>query len=450
MIKKIFKILLSIVLVIILFVVVVLVFSLRPVDRTFYKETDYYKKSIKNLELLQESYSAEAAAPLFVGVGRAGLTPPIGVPMAGYGARKGAPSTGVHDSLFIRVIGLKSGPVSAFIIGYDALLLHPPLARLVEEKAKKELAINSDQLYFTATHSHSGPGGWGSGFIEEQFSGPTTPEVNPFFIDSTVAALKRAHDDFQNGAVKPLSQKASAFIRNRLVGENGKVDDELFTLVFSREGKVYATFTTFSAHATTLSGRNLNYSGDYPGYFERKVERFTNGTAIFAAAGLGSHSYRSKGQNFEKSAYVGEGLADTLLNALSSGEFQSTVSIKSYRVPVELPAHQVRITNNIRLRPWLAAKIFKARNAYIHKLAIDNMVLFGSPGEFSGELAIKLKDYAAARNKRISVTSFNGCYLGYVTPSEYYDMNSYETRLMSWFGPYTGDYLVDLKKQMLD
>jgi neutral ceramidase len=449
MIKKILKILLSIILVFILLIAVVLVFSVRPVDRTFYKETEYYKNTVTSLQEFKQNSPAQTAFPLFVGVGRAGLTPPIGVPLAGFGARKGAPSTGVHDSLFIRVIGLKSGPVSAYIIGYDALLLHPPIARMVEEKAQNELGINADQLYFTATHSHSGPGGWGNSFVEEQFSGPSNPDVYPFFIDSTVAALKRAQDDFQISKVKRLSQKAPGFIRNRLVGEKGLVDDELFTLAFSREGKIDATFTTYSAHATTLSGRNMLYSGDYPGYFERKLESFTKGTALFAAAGLGSHSYRSKGKDFEKSEYVGEGLADSVINGLEAGDYNSDVVLKTLRIPIEIPSHQVRMTNNVRLAPWLARKIFKANDAFVQILAIDNNILFGSPAEFSGELALQLKEFAVQQNINVSVTSFNGCYLGYVTPSKYYNMNSYETRLMSWFGPYTGDYLVDLMKMLI-
>jgi len=76
-------------------------------------------------------------------------------------------------------------------------------------------------------------------------------------------------------------------------------------------------------------------------------------------------------------------------------------------------------------------------------------VLIGSPGEFSGELALRVKTTASEEDKLVSITSFNGCYIGYVTPSEYASMDEYETKLMSWFGANTGDYLTDLMQQIL-
>ena len=51
---------------------------------------------------------------------------------------------------------------------------------------------------------------------------------------------------------------------------------------------------------------------------------------------------------------------------------------------------------------------------------------------------------------RLMVTSFEGGYIGYVTPDRYYDRQSYETRDMNWFGPYNGDYFKEMMGGLLD
>jgi neutral ceramidase len=48
------------------------------------------------------------------------------------------------------------------------------------------------------------------------------------------------------------------------------------------------------------------------------------------------------------------------------------------------------------------------------------------------------------------VSSFNGSYVGYIIPGKYFDLNNYETRLMGWFGPTMGDYILDLIEKMIN
>jgi hypothetical protein len=48
------------------------------------------------------------------------------------------------------------------------------------------------------------------------------------------------------------------------------------------------------------------------------------------------------------------------------------------------------------------------------------------------------------------VTSFNGGYIGYITPVKYYDVDHYETRTMNWYGPGTGEYIVTCQQKMMD
>ena len=444
------RVLLKIVAVIIIIVVFAAVCCIRPVNKTPYQKADYYKRTINRLEKVTDSLPEAERRPLFAGWGKAEITPPIGVPLAGFGARKGNPSTGVHDRLYVRVITLKVGSQQIFLVGYDALLLNPPIARILEDSLKARFNLEPQQFLYTATHTHSGPGGWGNTWFERQFAGPPDPIVERILIDSTLAACERARNVLAPASYAVGSVDAPQYLRNRLVGEKGKIDPELVFLALTCDDRIRVVFTTYSAHATVLSHRNMQFSGDYPGYLERKLESEIDGLALFAAAGLGSHSPRGKGKSFERAQYIGVALADSLLSHFSAFEFNDTVELRYLRLQTDMSSMQLRISNNLRLAPWIAKRIIPVNDSYFQTIAINDFLIIGSPGEFSGELALQVKEYARRKKLHVTVTSFNGCYLGYVTPEQYYHLNKYETRLMSFFGPFTGSYFVDIMTHIVD
>jgi neutral ceramidase len=449
MLKKILKIVAAIIAVLVVLILTTLTLSLRVVDSTHFSKTDYCKSTVERMRHILNAAPQAAPAELHIGVGKAGITPPVGIPLAGYGGRKGAPSTGVHDSLFVRVVALESGGQQAYIVGYDALLLHPSVARRLEKKIKTKLNVSADRILYTATHTHSGPGGWGETWVDQQFAGPQDSIVATIFIDSTIAAVQRAILNRQPGSFSSSSIDAPRYIRNRLIGDEGLVDDDLVYAMFQRNNKPAGLFATYSAHATVMSERNMDMSGDYPGYFERAIESEFGSVAMFAAAGLGSHSYRGEGKGFVRAEFIGRGLADSVKAHYNTAQSHSDVALRAFRIPIDLAKMQIRLTQKICLAPWLAKKLMKPEQAYLQIIALNDFIIIGSPGEFSGELALRIKQAALEAGKNVTVTSFNGCYIGYVTPSEYYVMDEYETKLMSWFGGYTGDYLTDLMQQIV-
>jgi hypothetical protein len=78
-------------------------------------------------------------------------------------------------------------------------------------------------------------------------------------------------------------------------------------------------------------------------------------------------------------------------------------------------------------------------------------LLLGTPCDFSGEFNPALDAYSAQKGFQNIVTSFNGGYVGYLTPRNRYDIDHYETKLMNWYAPGTGEevetsleYLIDV------
>ena len=74
---------------------------------------------------------------------------------------------------------------------------------------------------------------------------------------------------------------------------------------------------------------------------------------------------------------------------------------------------------------------------------MGNVILMGTPCDFSGELTEEIRSAARRQGFHAIVTSFNGHYIGYITADKYYDRSHYETRLMNWYGPGNGAYLTE-------
>ena len=105
-------------------------------------------------------------------------------------------------------------------------------------------------------------------------------------------------------------------------------------------------------------------------------------------------------------------------------------------VEVALPALQVRVSNGVRLRPWLARRLLPVQPVtFLQGLRLGDALWLSTPCDFSGELALGVKAVAMESRLAAVVTSFNGDYVGYVIPAKYYVLNGYEPRTMSFFGP---------------
>ena len=92
----------------------------------------------------------------------------------------------------------------------------------------------------------------------------------------------------------------------------------------------------------------------------------------------------------------------------------------------------------------------------LQAVRIGDLLFIGTPGDFSGEISVAWRKWAAQEKYDLWVTSFCGSYAGYISPDKYYDeitnkegSLAYETGLMSWCGPNQEAYFTDLMKHMV-
>ena len=96
---------------------------------------------------------------LDVGVARCDITPDVSghkVPLAGYGARQGRPSTGVHDPLHAKVLFFRDGKTSMAVVTCDLRSVTPQLKQQALQKAT-DLGLTVDTLFLCASHNSRRP-----------------------------------------------------------------------------------------------------------------------------------------------------------------------------------------------------------------------------------------------------------------------------------------------------
>jgi hypothetical protein len=438
-----------------------LVLCLDGVDSRPYFREPYYVSTAASLRASAETNTV-VRGELAAGFGRARLSPTLNspqnvppqgrfrsLPLAGYGGRHGKPATGVHDDIHVKAVALKVGDRIGVIVGADALIIPAEVAERAMRQLGREAGLSREQVYFGATHTHSSLGAWGEGKVAESFAGGFQPEVRVWFSDCLVAAVRDALGDLKPARFGHGRFASPEFVRNRLVGGSGQVDPGFSYAVAKQNTGKLAVLGVYGAHATVLGSEMMEFSGDYPGSWERAIEQATGGIAVFLAGGVGSQSPVPRARGWAGAEEMGQALARMLTERLPQTPLTNSVTFGMLGLDVAMPPLNVRLSDGIRLRPWLAGKLVPVRShSFLQVFRLDDSVWISTPCDFSGELGVGIKDFLHARGSSATVTSFNGDYVGYVIPSRYYHLSGYEPRLMSFFGPNLPDYFDELIRTM--
>ena len=440
------------------------VLCLDSVDYTPYFHSAYYKETAARFASTSAT-NLIGSGPLFAGIGVARLTPMVNVseenpaegkfrsiPLAGYGNRNGKPATGVHDDVWVKALAIRVGTQTGIIFATEALIVPREVADEAAARLQEETGLHREQLYFSATHTHCSIGGWGEGLVGEAFAGPFNPGARTWFADRLVAAARDALRDLKPAEFGHGSFRSPEFVRNRVVGDLGKVDDEFSFAIFKQQQGRSAVLGIYSAHATVLSGRIMEFSGDYPGAWQRAIEQTTNTVALFLGGAVGSHAPVAGESGFAGADRMGAALAQRLQEQLPQIPLTNSIPFGLLAFELSLPDLNVRLTSGIRLHPRLASTLLPVgRLSFLQAFRIGDTIWLSTPCDFSGELALGIKDTFRARRFSVIITSFNGDYIGYVIPSKYYHLDGYEPRTMSFYGPYVPDYLDEfMRKSALD
>ncbi|HPD61000.1 MAG TPA: neutral/alkaline non-lysosomal ceramidase N-terminal domain-containing protein, partial [Thermodesulfobacteriota bacterium] len=420
-----------------------------------YQDKDYFRHSITAINKSVEDLRHGTPYQLIAGWGVSDMTPKTGIPLAGYRGRHGKPSIGVHDRLHVKALVVGDGHNMAVIIGADMLLVPDNIADAVRKAIEARTPLKGTSILFTATHTHSGPGAFAPGLAFRTVIGKYDPTVAEFLIRSFIDAIDQGYRSLKPAKIAHGHLDAKAFIRNRT--RRAGVDDNLNYAVIEREDGQRCYLTRFSAHPTILGSENFELSGDYPGFLQQTIEQSTGATALYLGGAVGSMKTQgTQGDDaFSRAKMFGETLARMVIKQTEKGLcFQDQVAVASIGAPIELPPLQLRLgLDGWRVSPFFGQILGIRRTAWLQAVRIGNLLLIGTPGDFSGEISVEWRKWAAQKKYDLWVTSFCGSYAGYISPDKYYDeitdkkgSLAYEIGLMSWCGPNQEAYFTDLMK----
>jgi len=417
-------------------------------------------------ERLQRLPVHAAEAPLRAGVARRDITPPPGIPLAGYGARHPKENTGAREPLHVTALTLAAGPLKVTVVGGDLLLTLPKLT----EAVRAATGLPPEALYFTASHTHSGPGGFDDGLIARTNLGDFHPEYFRRLVTAMAEAVRESRRSL--GPVRlrysrlRLQGAAQDLLRYRLT--HAPIHPVIHVLeAFTPDDRRLAFLLTSSLHPTIFGKRNHLASGDFPSVLLRALEN-DGGVGIYAAGAVGGTvpgvaPERGGDEVAAQAALrdrVGRRLAAWVRAGLSGGgpqvalegRWQATeATLARARLLVALPPPVYHLGERLRLSPWLVRALFHPEGETVMDgLRVGPVWLVGIPADFSAELAEALEAWARARGGYAWITGFNGDYLGYLMPRDRYATPHYTTRDANLYGPAAGDYFRDLARALME
>ena len=227
-----------------------------------------------------------------IGFARADITPPLGVPMAGYTFLRKV--SGIRDPLEINAVAVSDGDGAAVLLTADVLDLQDfDFAVKLRREVASAAGVPDTAVYFHATHTHLSPAlGKAEEFGETSFDGDAA--YGEFFVAQACAAAKMAMADLAPAMLSIGSAEAKriSFIRrfrmkdgsirtNPGVGNPdikepiGEVDESVQVVRFRREGKDEVLLVNFGTHPDAIGGDAA--SADWPGFARRQVEKSLDG-----------------------------------------------------------------------------------------------------------------------------------------------------------------------------
>jgi hypothetical protein len=382
--------------------------------------------------------------PLRIGVAEVDITPEVGHKLAGYSAQPVKECRAIFEPVFVRALSLEASGTLVTILTADLLLVHPRVA----EAVLAHTGLSHDDVYFTSSHTHTGPGEWDQAWFGELAVGSYNDAYFHELVNQLASAITASRETLVAVEIGVAVAHAPDRLRSRIDGMDD-TDDRIMAIIFRdpESQSAVALLTCFAAHATASGREDLRIGADYPGGITARLRELTGAPHVLFAAGTVGDAAPLPGPggaSCELAHAMGAALADALAPALANATFQSDVELSSMRLSVDLPRVRLPLGRYFETSPVLAKWIGDAQ-APIHVLRIGPVILAGMPCDYSGGAAQPLIEWASEQNMVAIATSFNGDYEGYFVSPAQFDLDvKMEQRAMFLRGKWAGDFFADL------
>ena len=228
------------------------------------------------------------------------ITPDNSQYLLGYNARR---STGVHDSIYHRIIAMDDGITQFFLISTEICIVSPAEYDRVAAKIKSQLGISPMNLWWSTTHTHSAPecgkAGLDKIFMGERYQHEVDSVYTDFAEQKLIDGIKKAREQLSSARLgvgwgfsqANINRRAKDIDGKASLGLNpdGPVDRRIGLLRIEKEdGTLMALIANYPIHGTVLGGENLLISGDAPGIVSSYVEGKLGAPMVFINGAAGN------------------------------------------------------------------------------------------------------------------------------------------------------------------
>jgi len=212
--------------------------------------------------------------------------------MLGYGKSRQR-SDGIHLRLRSRafVIADPASGRRVLLVVNDLPMVFDNVCRAVLDRLRHEYGTlyTEHNTMITATHTHSGPGGYSHHRLYQSNTGGFRPKTFDAIVDGMTEAVVRAHSDLSpaaltlsHGELRDASANRSkvAFDNNPAADRQwfpDGVDPQTTLLRIERAGRPLGAINWFGVHNTSMTNANTLISGDNKGYAAYHWERLVAG-----------------------------------------------------------------------------------------------------------------------------------------------------------------------------
>ncbi|MBI3117880.1 MAG: neutral/alkaline non-lysosomal ceramidase N-terminal domain-containing protein [Candidatus Hydrogenedentes bacterium] len=405
------------------------------------------------------STTSQLAFGLEGGVAACDITPDVAtfnVPMAGYGARLGKPSTGVHDPLRAKVLVLKAGAKQLALVTSDLRSMTPELKTKVLEQIGN-LDFTADNVLMCASHTHDGPSMYAEKFWQFQF-GKYDPKIVDVMAEQIAQAFRAAVEHLQPVQAGYGECTAEGFSKNRrweydttareAAGEQPVIDETLRILRVDAEGGApLALVVNFPTHPTILGADNFLLSAEWPGALQASLESIFPGAAVLycnGAEGDQAPVEPAGTDEFAQMEQFGQSLAQRAADCARAIQPQAGLTLGYARNAVPLPA--VTFSEGAQKSKYAhlaaLAQADLPKTAEVQVLLIGGVALAGLPGEPISEVGAAVRQGLGALGcSHVMVIGLANDYLGYILNAKEYAHGGYEVDQRSFYGPTLGELL---------
>ena len=392
--------------------------------------------------------------PWRAGLAAIDITPPPGVWMGGYAARK-EPARAVAQPLHAKALAVAdSGGSRAVIVTIDVLGLTEPAVDRIAGAVLSRYGLPRERLLLCSSHTHSGP------IIRDQLA--VAYNLTAAQWDDVRASTRRIEEQVVEAAGRALAsmqparlrwaQGTAGFAANRrtAINPDGPVDHSVPVVAVERRGgSLAALLFGYACHNTTLPASFVRYHGDYAGVANAELERRHPGATALFIQGCGADANPQPRGTIELAEQHGRDLADAVDGTLGSavelaGPLRAaftTVSLdyapapdaEAWRRKLEDPNEYVRRHAQMMLDAIARdGGTVRAEPAPLHVLRLGPLSL----AALSGEVVV---DYALAIKRKYGsatwVAGYTDSVFGYVPSARVLREGGYEGgEAMLYFG----------------